>query len=110
MNITIPDLGEGKLIFHRDKPYDEKGRPVRHHRRTIATVVLPHEDHSHILARAVVKAYPPDQFTREGGRNAALAKALRESPYLDSRQKIAIAVQYINRPRGQKQETTVGCE
>lgn len=100
MNITI-DGQPARIVFARAKA-DPKSRQ---HRWTRATVYLPHDDHSHILASATVRAYPPDVFTREGGRFESLLKALDHSTVLTCDQKTQVMMQYLNRPRPGQQET-----
>jgi hypothetical protein len=75
MRITLPSGRELRLIFNRD-PHPQTKKDQRKHRATRVAIVETHEDHSHILARAEVKAHPPDIFTREMGRVEALVKAL----------------------------------
>jgi hypothetical protein len=101
MRITLPNGRELRLIFNRD-PHPQTKKDQRKHRATRVAIVEPHEDHSHILARAEVKAHPPDIFTREEGRVEALVKALKTA-YFDGvftlSEAADIARAYDNRPR-----------
>lgn len=107
MRITLESGRELRLIFNRDPhPLTKKNR--RKHRATRVVVVEDHGTYSHILARAQVRCYPPDQFTREGGRSEALAKALHEAwltKALPLDEAMEVTRLYDNRPRYRPEPT-----
>lgn len=90
-----------RLVFQR-QPHPRTKKEARQHRWTRVTIAEEHEDHTHLLARAEVKAHPPDKFTREGGRMAALMKALGtglNEGRLTCSEAGQIFAAYLNRPR-----------
>jgi hypothetical protein len=111
MTITLSNGRRLRLIFNRD-PHPTTRKAARQHRATRVVIVEDHDDHTHILARAEVRAHPPDVFTKEEGRVQALVKALVPevvSGRMDVREAVEITQAYENRPRPVTQPKKRGC-
>lgn len=101
MRIVLSNGRVLRLIFNRD-PHPLTKKERRRHRATRAVIVEPHDDHTHILGRGETRAYPPDMFTRERGRQVALTKAVIDGlrqRVLSISEAIQIFEAYEQRPR-----------